>query len=184
MMRRVIAVSAAALIAAVTAACGPTATPLPSALSSAAASDGAAGAVCPEVRERGPDGSIVDLTGTWRGFDSGLLFVTQTLSCVAIEGLSNYPNEPLGTSWRSVFTGDLTSEFTVVGRWTWTRQVFVARAATGETFALTMPIDFDDQNQPVIQIALQDVGYTNSSDPDLGPAETLERISLSTAYPD
>ena len=30
------------------------------------------------------------ITGTWQGFRSGLLFVTQTQSCVAIEGLSNH----------------------------------------------------------------------------------------------
>ena len=130
----------------------------------------------------GPDGIRVDLTGTWRGFSSGLLFVTQTGTCVAIEGLSNYPDDPLGTQWRSVFVGDLTSQFTVVGRWTWTRQFAGIPATTGDTFELTMPITFDDQDQPVIQIQRLDVGAADPADP--GPMESLERISPSTEYPE
>jgi hypothetical protein len=183
MMRRVIAVGAAALIVVVATACGPTPTALPSASSSAEAAEGPAANLCPGVSLRGPDGSGVDLTGTWQGMASGLLFVTQTQSCVAIEGLSNFPDEPLGTQWRSVFVGDLTDEFTVVGRWTWTSFVPVAPAVTtGDTWALTMPIDFDDQNQPVIQIAPTDVGYPDPREPRV--FHTLVRISPSIGYPD
>lgn len=108
--------------------------------------------------------------------------MTQTESCVAIEGLSNYPDEPLGTQWRSVFIGDLTNEFIVVGRWTWTRQVSGMPATTGDNFALTMPIAFDDQYEPVIQIVRLDVGAADPADP--GPVHSLERISSSTAHPD
>ena len=53
---------------------------------------------------------------------------------------------------------------------------------TGDTCAITMPIDFDDQNQPVIQIAPLDVGCADPSAPRR--VMTLERISSSTAYPD
>jgi hypothetical protein len=130
---------------------------------------------------QGPDGSIVDLTGMWRGFGSGLLFVTQTGNCLTIEGLSNFPDEPLGTQWRSVFVGDLTGEFTVVGRWTWTRGI-ASYTGTGENWAITMPIDFDEQNQPVLQIAPLDVGFADPAEPRR--LESLERISTSTAYPD
>ena len=80
-----------------------------------------------------------------------------------------------------MFVGDLTGEFAVVGRWTWTRGNGF-EVNTGDTFAITMPIDFDDQDQPVIQIAPLDVSF---ADP-LGPRQviTLERISSSTEYPD
>jgi hypothetical protein len=81
-----------------------------------------------------------------------------------------------------VFTGDLTDEFTIVGRWTWTRWLLWDAVTTGDTFAITMPIDFDDQNQPVIQIAPKDMGYSEPSEPR--NFHTLERISTSTAYPD
>jgi len=181
MMRRVLAIAAAAFIAVVAAACGPTATALPSVHSSAEATEGPAANLCPAVTLRGPDGSRVDLTGTWQGFASGLLFVTQTESCVAIEGVSNFPDEPLGTQWRSVFVGDLTGEFTVVGRWTWTYSV-LAQITTGDTWAITMPIDFDDQDQPVIQIATTDVAFPDPREPRV--FQTLVRISPSIAYPD
>jgi hypothetical protein len=182
MMRRVIAVAAPALIVVVATACGPTPTGLPSASSSAETSDGSAAALCPGITLEGPDGTRVDLTGTWRGFSSGLLFVTQTGSCVSIEGLSNFPDEPLGTQWRSVFVGDVTGEFTVVGRWTWISWVLSPVVTTGTTFAITMPIDFDDQNQPIIQIAPLDVSAADPAEPRR--LESLERISTSTAYPD
>jgi hypothetical protein len=130
----------------------------------------------------GPDGTRVDLTGTWRGFSSGLLFVTQTGSCVSIEGLSNFPDEPLGTQWRSVFVGDLTSDFTVFGRWTWTSWLAEPIVTPGDTHVITMPVDFDEQNQPVIQISPGDTGKGDPSLPRF--VETLERISSSTAYPD
>ena len=45
-----------------------------------------------------------------------------------------------------------------------------------------MLIDFDNQNQPVIQIVRLDVGAADPADP--GPVLTMERISASTAYPD
>jgi hypothetical protein len=180
-IRRASAVAAATLLAVAGTACGPTPSAIPSALSSAEATDGSAASLCAGAEVRGPDGSRVDLTGTWRGFLSGLLFVTQTGSCVGIEGLSNHPDEPLGSEWRSIFTGDLNGEFTVVGRWMWTRWVANPVVTTGDTVALTMQVDFDDQNQPVIQIAPLDVCLCVEGD---RVVLTLERISSSTAYPD
>ncbi len=108
--------------------------------------------------------------------------MTQTESCVAIEGLSNFPDEPLGTEWRSVFTGDLTGELTIVGRWTWTLGPPVPSVTTGDTLAITLPINFDDQSQPVIQIAPKDVGFSDPAEPRT--FHTLVRISSTTAYPD
>ena len=61
----------------------------------------------------------------------------------------------------------------------WTRFVN-PEITTGETWAITMPIDFDDQDQPVIQMPI-DVGL---GDPASPTPYTLERISSSTAYPD
>jgi hypothetical protein len=181
MMRRIAAVAAAALISVVAAACGPTTSALPSARSSSEATQESAAILCPEVVLRGPDGSRIDLTGTWQGFRNGLLFVTQRQSCVAIEGLSRFPDEPLGSEWRSVFVGDLTHEFTVVGRWQWARGNGF-EVNTGDAFVITMPIDFDDQDQPVIQIAPLDVSFADPAAPR--QVITLERISSSIEHPD
>ena len=100
---------------------------------------------------------------------------------MAIEGLSRVPGEPLGSDWRSVFVGDLTNEFTVVGRWQWARGNGF-EVNTGDAFAITMPIDFDDQSQPVIQIAPLDVSFADPAAPR--QVITLERISSSIEFPD
>jgi len=98
--------------------------------------------VCVGVDLRGPDGTTVNLTGTWEGL-SNLWFVTQSGSCVTIEGLSRYGGESIGESHRFVFSGDLRPDFSVIGRWTWTWVVDLpGRPLHGATTDLVLQVGF------------------------------------------
>lgn len=136
-------------------------------------------ALCQALELRGPNGARVDLTGTWHGAEA-LWLVTQSGSCVVIEGFSQITGQRNGEEYRFVFTGDVRSDFSIVGRWTWTWACSgPACARQGETKTAELRVGFDSEGQPTIDAPWQ----------ALAPGEpaylvTLERTSLSTELPD
>jgi hypothetical protein len=101
-----------ALLAACSASVGATDSE-PSATSSAAA---VADRACNPIDLRTPSGQRIDLTGTWKGYET-LHFVRQYGDCVWWEELTALQDEPLGNIYRSVFFGRLQTDFTLVGQW-------------------------------------------------------------------
>jgi hypothetical protein len=90
---------------------GPTLTPGPSPAS--------AELVCGEPNLLSPQGSRVDLTGTWAG-GSTLFYVRQVGQCVWWIGLSNWPGQSPGAFFSSTFAGRLGVEgadYVVRGEW-------------------------------------------------------------------
>lgn len=79
---------------------------------------------CPSVDLRGPDGTAVDLEGTWIGIgERGALPWPGTYefellnSCVAWVGRSIEEGEEVGASWMNVFIGTVNSNLTISGDW-------------------------------------------------------------------
>jgi hypothetical protein len=79
---------------------------------------------CEDVPLRAPDGQIVFLTGRWIGSGDpnavprpSVFHVRQTNSCVVWVGLSAEEGEALGESWIETFSGNVRSDFTIVGFW-------------------------------------------------------------------
>jgi hypothetical protein len=85
---------------------------------SAAQASAPTAAACAPVDLRRPSGEALDLTGTWQGARS-VTFVRQVGSCVSWIALSNNPNQELGAWAMSTFRGDIGSDFTLSGAWTW-----------------------------------------------------------------
>jgi hypothetical protein len=77
-----------------------------------------AAAACAPLDLRLPSGAELDLTGTWEGARS-VTFVRQVGSCVSWIALSDNPNQELGAWAMSTFRGDIGSDFTLSGAWTW-----------------------------------------------------------------
>lgn len=161
-------------------ACGSaSASPSPSAPSSPSRADDA----CEATELRAPDGSALDLTGTWSGFLDSVWVITQSGSCVAMEVLSNAPGEPLGAEYRFVFWGELASDFTVPGTamCTWldpSRTTDPTSPSIGQVRVTALGVSFDEDAHPEIEVDSR--GFVNAPDPY---TETLERISTSTELP-
>jgi hypothetical protein len=135
---------------------------------------------CEAVELRGPNGARIDLTGTWQGAET-LWLVTQSGSCVVIEGLSRLGGQRNGEEHRFVFTGDLRSDFSIVGRWTWTWACTGPECPTrGETTNIELQVGFDNDGQPAIDVPWAVV--FGGLEPTF--SVTLERVSLSTELPD
>lgn len=136
--------------------------------------------VCVGVDLRGPDGTTVNLTGTWEGLNN-LWFVTQSGSCVTIEGLSRYGGESIGESHRFVFSGDLRPDFSVVGRWTWTWVLDApGRPLRGATTDLVLQVEFAEDGETTIEVPSGVMGFDPSDPSNTVP---LERTSLRTEFP-
>ncbi|MEK6191440.1 MAG: hypothetical protein AABM41_03835 [Chloroflexota bacterium] len=88
-------------------------TPTPNSSSAAASLD------CEEPNLLSPQGSRVDLTGTWTG-GSTLFYVRQVGQCVWWIGLSNWPGQSPGDFFSNTFAGRLGVEgpdYVVRGEW-------------------------------------------------------------------
>jgi hypothetical protein len=79
---------------------------------------------CEDVPLRGQDGELVFLTGRWIGSVDpnavprpSVYYIRQTNSCVVWVGLSQEAGEAPGDSWIETFTGNIRSDFTIVGLW-------------------------------------------------------------------
>jgi len=120
-----------------------------------------------------PDGSVLNLTGAWRT-QVVIWLITQTGSCVAVEVLSEFPDEEYGSRLRAVMSGDLRPDFTITGRATVTFSrgpaVYYLRGVVSE---LTLGVEFSDDGSPILRLP----------DSDGGAGETLERFSVSTQIP-
>lgn len=84
----------------------------------------AAAASCPSLDLRGPDGTALDLSGSWIGVgDRRALLRPSTYelnplnSCLAWVGRSTEEGEEAGASWMNVFDGKVNSDFTISGDW-------------------------------------------------------------------
>jgi hypothetical protein len=111
-----------ALVAVLGMACAPSA-PLSSSSGSAPGSPVAqasapAATACTPIDLRLPSGEALDLTGTWQGARS-VTFVRQVGSCVSWISLSDPPGQELGASQMVIFRGELASDFTLSGEWSW-----------------------------------------------------------------
>lgn len=138
-------------------------------------------ALCQALELRGPNGARVDLTGTWQGAEA-LWLVTQSGSCVVLEGFSQITGQRNGEEFRFVFNGDVRSDFSIVGRWTWTWACSGPTCADrGETTSAELRAGFDGDGQPTIEAPAP----WRAPSPD-APAVTvtLERTSPSTELPD
>jgi hypothetical protein len=80
---------------------------------------------------RGPDGELIDLTGTWQNsadFEGSLVFVSQVGNCVSWAGgfpSSQESAERVGSPWGGTtvtFQGTVGSDFVINGTWAWVRQ--------------------------------------------------------------
>jgi hypothetical protein len=105
--------------------------------------------------------------------------VTQSGSCVTIEGLSRIGGQRDGEEYRFVFTGDLRADFSIVGRWTWTWACSgPACPRIGATKDVELQVGFADDGEATIEVpsaALYD---------EASFIVTLERIGPSTEFPD
>lgn len=147
----------------------------PGALSSTIPSSSVPASECPAVDLRSPDGMVVNLTGVWSF--NGIWAVTQTGSCVAIEGVSDWPGEENGSRWRAIFSGNLRSDLTIVGRWTWT---YTRDAPRNGTYQQTLFVLFEEGvaaiGSPATLFGLDVYGNPQP--------EAWTRISADTAIPD
>lgn len=138
---------------------------------------GGLASACTSADLRAPDGTRVNLTGTWEGLEA-LWFVTQSGSCVTIEGLSLIGGERIGESHRFVISGDLRSDFSIAGRWTWTwacnGPVCQVR---GETMDVVLTVGFAPDGDPTIGVPSQVINREDRF------TVSLERTSLSTEFP-
>lgn len=150
--------------------------PSPNGESSPSMSGGSA--LCEALELRGPNGARVDLTGTWQGAEA-LWFVTHTGSCVVIEGFSQIGGQRIGEEYRFVLTGNVRSDFSIVGRWTWTWTCSGPTCLVrGETRSVALRVGFDSEGQPTIEVPAP-----RAMDVDAFTV-TLERTSPSTEFPD
>jgi hypothetical protein len=125
----------------------------------------------------GPDGARVDVTGTWEGFHS-VWFVTQSGSCVTIEGLSRIGDQRLGEDYRFVFTGELRADFSIVGRWTWTWACSGPTCPTrGATKDVELRVTFAEDGGATVEVPSAAM-YSQTS-----YTVTLERVGPSTEFP-
>lgn len=151
----------------------------PSASAETSPSVSGGSALCQALELRGPNGARVDLTGTWQGAEA-LWLVTQSGSCVVIEGFSQIGGQRNGEEHRFVFTGDLRSNFSIVGRWTWTWACSGPECpGRGETKMIELQVGFDSDGQPTINVPW---AIVFGLEPTF--SVTLERISPSTELPD
>jgi len=137
-----------ALVAVLGMACGPS---VPLSSSPGSASPGApaaqasapAAAACAPVDLRLPSGEELDLTGTWQGARS-VTFVRQVGSCVSWISLSDNPNQELGAWAMVTFRGQIASDFTLSGEWTWIVRPLNISGPLGES--VTFEIDLATVN--------------------------------------
>lgn len=76
---------------------------------------GGAGESCPPVQLLAPDGTPVDLSGTWSGNDGGLYYLKQIGSCVWWSGVSDFDGQYPGESWIMTFKGQVVPEGVISG---------------------------------------------------------------------
>jgi hypothetical protein len=139
------------------------------------------GALCEALELRGPNGARVDLTGTWQGAEA-IWFITHTGSCVVFEGFSDITGQQNGEEYRFVFTGNVRSDFSIVGRWTWTWACSGPTCVVqGETKSVELRVGFDSEGQPTIE---GPAPWESLMPDDSAFTVTLERTSLSTELPD
>lgn len=79
---------------------------------------------CPSVDLRLPDGTAVDLNGTWVGVGErearswpGTYELNLLQSCLAWVGRSTEEGEQVGASWMNVLFGKVNPDFTISGDW-------------------------------------------------------------------
>jgi hypothetical protein len=73
-------------------------------------------AACEPIDLHAPDGTRVDLTGTWRG-GPGVHFVRQDGDCVWWVSMSTTPGQERGAEVLVLFRGKLAPDFTLNGEW-------------------------------------------------------------------
>ena len=138
---------------------------------------------CPNLDLRSPNGSSVNLTGTWYGEDHAWLFyVYQSGSCVWWAG--GFPTSETSDLFRYdglghvtvVFAGTVASDFTVSGEWSVVRDGgTTARHAWGtETFSIEFSGAAGDES-----IVLRRITQTGGGTVD----STMTRISDQTIPP-
>jgi hypothetical protein len=150
--------------------------PTPS-LAEPSLADGGSASGCGGAELLGPDGERVDLTGTWEGVSS-LWFVTQSGSCVTIEGLSRIADQRLGEDYRFVFTGELRPDFSIVGRRTWTWACSGPECPTrGGTRDVALRVGFADDGGAILEVPSAAVDYETDF------TVTLERLGPDTDFP-
>ncbi|MGH2489731.1 MAG: hypothetical protein ACRDFR_08975 [Candidatus Limnocylindria bacterium] len=108
-----------------------------------------------------------------------LWFVTQSGSCVTIEGLSRFAGYRLGEQHRFVFSGDLRSDFSISGRWMWTWACSGPECPTqGRTTNLVLQVRVSAAGEPTIEVP------SGAFDMETVFTGALERISSSTEFPE
>lgn len=143
--------------------------------SAAVSTDGSATA-CGGAELVGPGGRV-DLTGTWEG-SSTVWFVTQSGSCVTIEGLSRFADQRDGDQYRFVFSGDLSPDFTIRGRWMWTWACNgPACQVQGRTKDVELQVGFAADGEASIEVPSDAMGMEAIF------TVVLERTSQGTKFP-
>ena len=120
----------------------------------------ALGDVCPDIRLLIPDGSPLDLTGTYSGPVSSVFLVKQTRTCVVMEG----------------FSGTVLPDFTVPGRWVWAHAPGLPDAEHGYSDA-PLGIVFVYGGPPLLTFPSMVLGVPDPY------TITLERTGADTAMP-
>ncbi|MEO6349934.1 MAG: hypothetical protein ABIP53_04710 [Candidatus Limnocylindrales bacterium] len=70
---------------------------------------------CPPITLLAPDGSPYDISGTWRGNDTGVYYVKQLDSCVWWSGMSDFEGQYPGEAWIMTFRGHVTETGRISG---------------------------------------------------------------------
>ncbi|MEK6192322.1 MAG: hypothetical protein AABM41_08365 [Chloroflexota bacterium] len=135
---------------------------------------------CRPIDILGPSGTGVVLTGVWRSNDFGVYDLHQTGSCLYWLGMSQYSGEEPGSSWTTVFSGILQSDFTIVGRWAdvpFNPDIPADSLGRG---TMTLRIGFDQSGEverPVLRVANVTGGFGGSAwvlEESLAPAIELD----------
>jgi hypothetical protein len=70
---------------------------------------------CPAINLLAPDGTPYDISGTWRGNDTGLYYLKQVNSCVWWSGMSDFDGQYPGEAWIMTFRGHVTDTGRITG---------------------------------------------------------------------
>jgi hypothetical protein len=118
---------------------------------------------CRETDLSAPDGTPLDLDGTWQGNDFGRYDIHQDGSCVYWLGRSHYSGSEPGEHWTNVLYGTIGSDLTITGHW---GDVPYAPEATMNNGEITLHITFGasaGQDVPVLHTTHATGGFGGSA---------------------
>jgi hypothetical protein len=153
------------------AACSTSPADATSPIASADSSFGPTALDCPRLDLRGPNGEVLDLTGTWEG-GATTHYVRQIGECVWWIALSHWPGQELGDFYSITFAGRLDTDFTLHGEFAAILRPHLGGVPISPGGRVTFAIDLSEEPIRMHQVAPIDPsagGYVDATLRYVGP---------------